>query len=106
MRKNEVKRLIEELHITREEIEDILSEIKEGQCVGGFTAFKSERKGAMEAAFTLMEKYNLGLSEALSIVWYFIKELRQEPCELKTAEPLTEQAKPAEAVNSEAELAT
>jgi len=108
MRENKIEELIEKENITKEEVERILQKIKEGQCAGGFTAFKSERKGAMEAAFEIMEAHpNLNFSEAMSIAWYFIKKQREEPCELKTpAEPVTKQPEPAEAVNREAELAT
>lgn len=105
MRENKIEQLIEREGITKEEVEQILKKIKEGQCAGGFTAFKSERRGAMQCSFELLERHpNLNFSEAMSIAWYFIKRQREEPCKIEI--PQESVTEPAEAVNTEAELAT
>lgn len=107
MKVEKIEKLIEKMEITEEEVKRTLETAKAAQCIGGLAAFKGERKGAIIAAFSLMENHpKLDFSEAMSISWYFIKGQRSDECAIaeEIEKEFVEKAKAAAGVNSPAIL--
>lgn len=84
MKIEQTEKLIESEGISEEEVQRILETAKTAQCAGGLAAFKGERRGAILAAFSLMENHpKLDFSQAMTIAWHFLKGQRSAECELK-----------------------
>lgn len=106
--KIDVEALIEKECITEEEVQGIIDKLVTVQCEGtGFEKYSAERGSAMKGAFKILKRYpQLTFREALNVMWYFVKQSRTTPCEVKgeILEDLEREAKEVPQVNHPATL--
>lgn len=68
------------LFVIMSELENLLKEIYEKRCQGGYEAYRAERKGSMKIGMNLFKDGKVGsLSEGMKEGWRIVKENRLKP---------------------------